>query len=89
MSRLSTALSNDYKALCLLRDELALHTSLLKAELKDRWNKLEADFATLREHIGRAEVAAEDSRKEVEAAASKLLNALRTSYTDMRNALKS
>jgi len=88
MSRLSIALQNDYKALCFLRDELALQSSLLKAEVKDRWNKLEADLDVLREHIKRAEAAAEDSTKDVEGAARKLLDSLRAGYTDIRNALK-
>ncbi|MBL6750065.1 MAG: hypothetical protein ISP90_06055, partial [Nevskia sp.] len=67
MSRLANALHNDYQALLLLRDELALQARLLQAELRDRWNRLEADLDVLREHMQRAEVAAQDNRKEIEA----------------------
>lgn len=88
MSRLADALHNDYAALRLLRDELALHSHLLKAELRDRWNKLEADGDVLREHLQRAEVAAQDNRREVEAAARMLLDSLRAGYTDIRKAIK-
>jgi hypothetical protein len=88
MSRLTTALNNDFTALCFLRDELALQVNLLEADLKDRWNELEAKMTTLREHMGRAEVAAGDSRKQIETATKALIQSLRTGYTDIRNALK-
>lgn len=87
MSRLDNAISNDLKALRLLRDELALHTALLKAELKDRWHKLEADMDVLHEHVERAKVAAGDSRKQAEAAAENLIRSLRTGYADIKRAL--
>jgi hypothetical protein len=89
MTRLTAALKNDFAALCLLRDELSLQATLMKADLKDRWSTLEVDFARLREHVGRAEVAAEDSAAEIEAAARKLHDALRSGYSGIRNALKS
>lgn len=88
MSRLANALHNDYQALLLLRDELALQARLLQAELRDRWNRLEADLDVLREHMRRAEVAAQDNRKEIEAAARLLLDSLRAGYAEIRKALK-
>jgi len=88
MSRLKTALTNDYNALCFIRDELSLKASLLKAELKDRWKELEVDLDVLREHVGRAEVAAAGSRKELEASARTMLAAMHNGYTEIRNALK-
>ena len=71
MSRLTTALNNDFTALCFLRDELALQINLLEAEAKDRWAALEAKMDKLREHAGRAEVAAGQSAKEVDALTDK------------------
>jgi hypothetical protein len=88
MSRLTNAIDNDFKALCLLRDEIALHASLLKADLKDRWNDLEQKLAVLREHLGRANVAAGRSRMELETSAQAMLESLRTGYADVKQALK-
>lgn len=87
MSRLDTAINNDLKALRLLRDELALHAALLKADLKDRWRELEAQMEVLHEHVERAKVAAGDSGKQAEAALENLIRSLRTGYTDIKKAL--
>ena len=88
MSRLTTALNNDFTALCFLRDELALRASLLEAELKTRWQELEEKLDRLREHIGRAEVAADSTRPQLEAAARTMLDALSKGYRDIKQALK-
>lgn len=88
MSRLDQAFINDMQALRLLRDELALHANLLKADLRDRWHKLEADMDVLREHVERAKVAAEDSGKQTEAAIKTLIGSLRSGYSEIKNALK-
>jgi L-rhamnose isomerase len=88
MSRLNNALHNDFAALRLLRDELSLQSSLLKAEARERWFKLESDYDVLGEHLQRAEVAAQDSKAQIEAAAALLLESLRAGYTDIRNTLK-
>ncbi|WP_029921139.1 hypothetical protein [Nevskia soli] len=88
MSRISTALDNNFTALCMLRDELALRTALLEADLKDRWNELEAKMDTLREHIGRAEVAADHALPQIEVAAQILLETIRNGYTELKHAMK-
>lgn len=87
MSRLDQAITNDLLALRLLRDELALHATLLKADLKDRWHKLEADMDTLREHAERAKVAAEGSGKQAEAAIKTLIDSLHAGYADIKKAI--
>ncbi len=87
MSRLTTALENDFNALCFLRDELALQFNLLEADLKVRWSELETKFERLREKVGRAEVAAGQSRKETEAAARLLVDSLRSGYSEIKRAL--
>lgn len=88
MSRLTTALNNDFIALCFLRDELALRINLLEAEAKDRWTALEAKMNTLREHVRRAEVAAGHSARDVDAATKALIESLRSGYAEIRRALK-
>ena len=89
MSRLDKALHNDIKALELLRDELKLHAHLLKAEAKTRWNELESKWDVLKEHLGRAQVAAGASKQELDSAITLLVDALKVGYKDIKNALKS
>lgn len=71
-----------------LRDQLALQSHLLRADLKDRWSDLETKWADLQEHVQRAGVAARDSRHEVAAAAQSLADALKDGYAQIRSALK-
>jgi hypothetical protein len=88
MSRLNTALKNDYAALCFVRDELALQISLLQSDLKDRWLDLEQKMDHLREQMGRVEVVAEKSARDIDASAKSLIELIRTGYDDIKRALK-
>lgn len=88
MSRLSTALQNDLKLLALMRDELALQAHLLKADVKGRWQDLEAKWAELKAHAARAEVAGEDAVQESETAIGLLVDTLRKGYDNIRAALR-
>ncbi|MDE0852845.1 MAG: hypothetical protein OSA97_00300 [Nevskia sp.] len=87
MSRLTNAFHNDYTLLCMLRDELALQTSLFKADLKDRWRDLEGKLDVLREHVGRAEAAADHALPQIEASARIMLDTLRSGYSDIKRAV--
>jgi hypothetical protein len=88
MSRLNTALHNDIQALKLVRDELLLQSKLLAAEARDQWSKLEADWDLLKEHLCRAQTAADSALPEIEAAASQLSESLKRGYAEIRRALK-
>lgn len=88
MSRLETALHNDVQALKLLRDELKLQSHLFKAEVKDRWAQLEADWDLLKANMARAEVAAGQAGEEAEAAAALLVETLQNGYQRIRRALE-
>ena len=88
MSRLENALHNDIKALELLRDELKVHAHLLKAEAKDRWADLEVKWSQLNEKAGRAQVAASNTQKEVEASAQMLVDSLKKGYKSIKDAMK-
>lgn len=88
MSRIQRAVHNDVQALELLRDELKLQTHLLKADMHARWQQLEAEWAKLKEHLQRAQVATGDTESEVETAVKLLINALKSGYADIKNALK-
>jgi len=88
MPRITTALNNDFTALCFLRDELALQISLLQSDLKDRWAELEGKMEHLREHMGRAEVAASKSAKDVEDSARIMIDSLRNGYSEISKALR-
>ena len=87
MSRLETALQNDLKLLRLLRDELELHAHLLKADLKDSWDTLERRWEKLEADVGRAEIAAADAGREVNASLGELMHSLRSGYTQIKQAL--
>lgn len=88
MTRLENALHNDVKALEFLHDELRVQAHLLKAEAKKRWDELEAKWGSLKEHLQRAEAAADRNRADVDAAIRLLVDALKTGYADIRKALK-
>ncbi|NGY03222.1 hypothetical protein [Solimonas terrae] len=88
MPRMKTALRNDLRALQLVRDELLLHLHLLGADVNDRWQVLERQWDSLKEHAHRAQTAAESARPEIETAAGLLAEALRRGYAEIGNALK-
>jgi hypothetical protein len=88
MSRLKDALHNDFQLLEVLRDELALQAHLFKADLKLRWEELEEKRDELKEHFGRAQVAAADARHTVGTTTKLLIDALSAGYTDIKNTFK-
>lgn len=87
MSRLDIALQNDVKLLALVRDELSLQSQLFKAETRDRWQQLEAQWNELSAHVARAEVAGAEALREAEAAGQLLVETLRKGYRDVRAAM--
>ena len=88
MSRLKTALHNEYQVLELLHDDLGLQVHLFKADLKIRWEALELKWSDFKEHLGRAQVAAGDAKIKIDGSVKILADSLSTSYTDIRNAFK-
>lgn len=69
-----------------LRDELRLQAHLFRADLKDRWADAEQRWQGI-EHELRA--ALDHSRSELSAATQLTAEALRETYQDFRQALKS
>ena len=88
MSRVKNALHNEYQLLELLHDELSLQAHLFKAEMKSTWETLEIKWSELKEHLGRAEVAAADAGRDIDVAAKALAESLKAGYTEIRNAFK-
>jgi len=88
MSRVKNALHNEYQILELLHDELALQAHLFKADMKSTWETLEAKWSDLKEHLGRAGVAADDAGRDIDVASKALAESLKASYTEIRNAFK-
>lgn len=88
MSRIKKALHNDYQLLELLHDELGLQAHLFKAELKSKWEALDAKWDDFKEHAGRAGVAVGDAKHRIDASAKQLADSLTTGYTEIRNAFK-
>ncbi|MGH8515872.1 MAG: hypothetical protein ACREUE_00290 [Panacagrimonas sp.] len=89
VSRLNVALQNDLKLLHFARDEIALQAHLLKGELKERWADLDKQWQGLKEHIGRAEVASEAAKSEVEAAIQLLVGTLDNGFANIKRAFQS
>ena len=88
MPRVKNALHNEYQLLELLRDETALQAHLFKAEMKSAWEALELKWSELKEHLGRAEVAAADAGRDIDVASKALAESLRAGYTEIRDAFK-
>jgi hypothetical protein len=88
MSRLSTAIHNDLQLLALLRDELKLQSHLLGAELKTRWEELEREWSSLKEHVGRAEVATDKVAVETKTAIDLLVSSLKEGYAGIKRAVQ-
>jgi hypothetical protein len=88
MSRVKNALHNEYQLLELLHDELALQAHLFKAEMKNAWEALEAKWSDLKEHLGRAQVAAGDAGRDIDASSRSLADSLKAGYTEIKNAFK-
>lgn len=88
MSRIEHALHNEFQLLELLHDELALQSHLFKAEVKSRWETLETKRSELKEHLGRAQVAAGDAKGEIDSSVKLLIESLTTAYTEIKNTFK-
>jgi len=88
MTKLSTALQDEIKSVEQTRDQLVLQAHFFKAELKTRWQELEVEWDDLREHLGRAKVAADRTMSQIDAEATRLIGSLKTGYSSIRDALK-
>lgn len=88
MSQLKQALHNQSQLLELLHDELALKAHLFSAEMKAEWEKLEAKWSDFKEHLGRAQVAAGDAGRDIDASSKSLADSLTAGYTEIKNAFK-
>ncbi|HZP14142.1 MAG TPA: hypothetical protein VFB36_17125 [Nevskiaceae bacterium] len=88
MSRIQTAFKNELQLLSLLRDEVKLHTHLLKADVRKRFDELERRWAELQAQIARAEVAGANAGEDARAGVKKLIETLRAGYEQISKALK-
>ena len=88
MSQLKQALHNEYQLVELLHDELALQAHLFKADMKVQWEALEAKWDDFKEHLGRAQVAAGDARRDIDTSSKSLADSLAVGYTEIKNAFK-
>jgi hypothetical protein len=88
MSQFKNALHNEYQLLQMLHDELALKAHLFKADMKSNWEALEVEWLDFKEHLGRAQVAAGDAGRDIDAASKPLADALKAGFTGIKNAFK-
>jgi len=56
--------------------------------MKSTWETLEIKWSELKEHLGRAEVAAADAGRDIDVASKALADSLKAGYTEIRNAFK-
>jgi hypothetical protein len=88
MSRFSTALQNDIKAIEFARDELKLQAHLFKAEVQERWGELETMWQQLSERLLRSKDVAGQAVDEVEAELRLLSETLKSGYTKLKGTLQ-
>jgi hypothetical protein len=56
--------------------------------MKSEWEKLEVEWLDFKEHFGRAQVAAGDAGRDIEASSKPLADALKAGFTNIKNAFK-
>lgn len=88
MSRVKNAVKNEFQLLEQMRGELALQAHLFKADVKVRWESLESKWEDLKEHLGRAQVAAGDAGRSIDASSKALADSIMAGYVEIRNAVK-
>ena len=88
MSRVENTLKNEFQLLEQMRDELALQAHLFKADMKNKSELLEAKWDELKEHLGRAKVAAGDAGHNIDASSKSLADSIMAGYIEIRNAFK-
>lgn len=88
MSKSSPLTLGDLQNLSKLRDELRLQSHLFKAEARDLWHEAESRWHHLEEEAQTLAQAVDRSSAELSTAASLLVGALRETYQNLRNALR-
>jgi hypothetical protein len=79
---------NDVTSVRQMRDELQLKVHLLQADLRDQFERLEHEFATIEREIRPVGDAVAESAKELDASTRELLKTLRAGYDRVRDAVK-
>lgn len=78
----------DFQDLSRLRDELRLQSHLFKAEARDLWREAESRWHHLEEEAQTLAQAVDRSSAELSTAATLLGGALKDTYQNLRNALR-
>jgi hypothetical protein len=79
---------NDVTSVRQIRDELRLKAHLLRADLRDQYERLEHEFTTIERELRPVGDAVTESAKELDASTRELLKTLRASYARVRDAVK-
>ena len=79
---------NDVTSVRQMRDELRLKGSLLRADLRDQFDRLEHEFKKLENELRPVGDAVETSAKELGASTRELLKTLGAGYGRIRDAVK-
>ena len=80
---------SDIESLEQLRGELTLQAHLLRAELRERFDKTEKDWSILDLHLAPLKTATSKATDDVTAAVRLLFDTVKTGYQDIKNAATS
>ena len=79
---------NDLKSVEQMRDELRLKAHLLRADLRDQWDRLEKQWAALERDLRPVRDAVGTTAKEVGASTGEVLKTVRAGYARIRDAIR-
>ncbi len=79
----------DIKSLEQLRDELKLKLHLFKADMKDEWTRIEADWQKLQGQMKPVQKAAEKTATDVKVASERLFETVKRGYERIKGSLPS
>jgi|GEM_PF-2447570 len=89
MSRVSQAVHNDVQMLEMLRDELRVQAHLMQAEIKEHFEKLEAELEHVSSRVKAAAKAGAESEQDTEAGLELTLESIKTGMKRVSDALRS
>jgi hypothetical protein len=79
---------NDLTSVQQMRDELRLKANLLRADLRDQWDRLEQQWVSLEREIRPVGDAIETTVEQLDASTRELLKTVRAGYARIREAVR-
>jgi hypothetical protein len=79
---------NDVKSVEQMRDELRLKAHLLRADLRDQWDRLEKQWEALERDLRPVREAVGTTAKELGTSSGEVLKTVRAGYARIRDAIR-